>query len=1179
MNAWVSGHERTTGGHDDVMDDIGDDIGEAATLLAEQGASGPAARAIDTEEGAGQAKEGPVDGVEGSVNGTGPARRAEESDGVSPTEESAREHSVCDDSISAGTGVGKQMAALIAPTPQDDRVFAVERARVFEAMFEVPAEPQRLGRYVVLGTLGKGGMGVVFKAFDPELDRQVALKVLHTELDEQHTLRLRREAQAMARLSHPNVVQVHEVGQAKGQTFVAMELVGGQTLKDWMRQQPRPTWRQCVEVFGQVGAGLAAAHEQGLIHRDFKPGNAIIDDNGRARVLDFGLARQAGDSLNADPDTDPNPDADPDADPVLRSVQQARTDDNQVAPLDVSLTKTGTVLGTPAYMPPEQMKGQPADARSDQFSFCIALYEAVYGQRPFEGGNMVGLMISMMNGQVKPAPKGSPVPATLRTMLLRGLAVDPEDRWPSMEALLSELQRLLAPRRWRWLGGGLALGLAGLGTTLATPQFLAMQERCSGAQAQLRGIWDDTRRQNVKDAVLGTELSYALSTWQRIEPQLDDYADAWADKHTEVCEATTVRHEQTEDAMTLRRGCLHERRTALRATVKVLAEAEVDTKTVENAVELVASLPDLMRCDDVERLEQQRQRMPPPEDPQVAEGVQEQREQLADIKAMHEAGRYAEALKQVQPVVEQAEALDYGPLRAEAKYRHGRLLKSDGQYAEAEQEYKQAHTLALEHEHDQVELDAVQSLTYVVGDSLARHNDGLTWGQTALALAKRSDDDLELASSLNNLGTVFDRLGEYEQAKQHYKRSLRIFQKALGPDHPKVAISLGNLGAVFGSLGEHKQAKRHHQRALRIEEKALGPDHPHVADSLNSLGGVFFRLGEHEQAKQHFERALRIREKALGPDHPYVAYSLNNLGSVFFSQGEYEQAKLHHQRSLQMRKKALGPDHPHVATSLNSLGNVFNSQGEYEQAKQHYQRALQIWEKALDPDHPHVATSLNNLGIVFKRLGEYEQAKLHLQRALRIREKALGPDHPRVATSLDNLGNVFKRLGEYEHTKQHYQRALRIFEKALGPDHPDVAMSLNNLGTVFKRLGEYEQAKQHFERALRIQEKVLGSDHPDVAYLLVGLAEVALAQHDPTVAREHAERAVSIREKGSVAPELLADTRFALARALWSDKTQRVRARALAEQAREALVAAEGPGETDHDLAYVTAWQATHRVK
>ncbi|MEM9460113.1 MAG: SUMF1/EgtB/PvdO family nonheme iron enzyme [Myxococcota bacterium] len=332
----------------------------------------------------------------------------------------------------------------------DGLVAELDRQRISKALFAEAGRAFELGRYVIMGTLGRGGTGTVFKAFDPALDRRVALKVLNAELDQQHTTRLRREAQALAKLSHPNVVQVYEVGHVKGvggvggaegQTFVAMELVQGRTLREWIRQEPRPSWRECVEVFVQVGAGLVAAHGRGLVHRDFKPGNAMIDDEGRARVLDFGLARRTEE-------------VDEDASII---ETRARTDQHDVVPLDTPLTKTGTVLGTPAYMPPEQMRGIEADFRSDQFSFCVALYEALYGERPFEAGKMAGLMLTILEGKVRPAPKGSTVPAALRAVLLRGLAHDPDKRWPSMEALLEQLQRLLAPPIRRYLGIGLGV--------------------------------------------------------------------------------------------------------------------------------------------------------------------------------------------------------------------------------------------------------------------------------------------------------------------------------------------------------------------------------------------------------------------------------------------------------------------------------------------------------------------------------------------------------------------------------------------------------------------------------------------------------------------------------------------------------------------------------------------------
>ena len=547
-------------------------------------------------------------------------------------------------------------------------------AQDFAAPLDGSGRPHELGRYVVMGTLGRGGMGTVFDAFDPTLNRRVALKVLHEEVDQEHTTRLVREAQALARLSHPNVVQVYEVGEVAGRTFVAMERVEGQTLRQWMRREPRPGWRECIEIFVQVGAGLAAAHEQGLVHRDFKPSNAIIDDKGRARVLDFGLARQGGvvdDAMSTNPRT-PTPPIEP-------------------LPLEVPLTTTGVILGTPAYMPLEQMCRRQVDARSDQFSFCVALFEAVYGERPFEGHTTMALLVSMAHGEVRPPSPGAKIPAALRTALLRGLAMRPEDRWPDMEALLAELHSQIVARRRPppWLALGLAGGLVAIGAGLGIGRYAEWASRCAGARQQLAGIWDGTRRQEVHDAIVSTERSYAPDTWERVEQRLDAYTEDWVNKHTEVCETARVRQEQTEEQMALRMSCLHTRKTAVRAAVGVLSNA--DAQVVQNAIHVVTGLPSLARCDDLDALQAT---VPPPEDPQVAREVEALRERLAELETMDRAGKFVEAVEHVEPVVRRAEALGYVPLLAETMLRRGQLRSRTGDYDEAESDLKQAYRLA-----------------------------------------------------------------------------------------------------------------------------------------------------------------------------------------------------------------------------------------------------------------------------------------------------------------------------------------------------------------------------------------------------------------------------------------------------------------------------------------------------
>lgn len=280
-------------------------------------------------------------------------------------------------------------------------------------------EAPTIGRYRVLTRLGEGGMGVVYAAYDERLDRKVALKLLRGAWATSREGRERaiREARALARLSHPNVVHVYEVGEAEDEIYVAMESLAGPTLLTWMTEVQRP-WREVLAVFRQAAEGLAAAHRHGVIHRDFKPANAILGVDGRVRVLDFGLAQLADAAVEEGPTT--------------ASVGRPLVADAQ-------LTQTGAVLGTPAYMAPEQFAGHRGDAQTDQFSYCIALYEALYQRRPFEGETLQALCVAVVEGKVRPPPSGSEVPAWLHRVIVRGLQSEPLARWPGMVALIAAL--------------------------------------------------------------------------------------------------------------------------------------------------------------------------------------------------------------------------------------------------------------------------------------------------------------------------------------------------------------------------------------------------------------------------------------------------------------------------------------------------------------------------------------------------------------------------------------------------------------------------------------------------------------------------------------------------------------------------------------------------------------------
>jgi predicted Ser/Thr protein kinase len=349
-----------------------------------------------------------------------------------------------------------------------------ELARTATAAASTRTEPgalvsATLGRFRLERELGAGGMGVVHAAFDPDLERRIALKVLRSATAPAEARdRLLREARAMARLSHPNVVTVHEVGTAGGRDFVAMELIHGETLAEWLRAQPRPP-AEILDAFLAAGRGLAAAHAAGIVHRDFKPHNVLRSRDGRIVVTDFGLAREAYGALP----------------PALDQTLPTGVTASAASPL-VGLTVTGSLLGTPAYMAPEQWQGGPVTPATDQFAFCVALWEALAGQRPYPGPMLDDLRAQVARGPA--ALDTSRIPRRVRSLLRRGLDPDPARRWPSMKALLVHLVR--GQRR-----PGVALAIAGGALAVAAALVLGLRggdapvAPCDPSKPDLAAVW------------------------------------------------------------------------------------------------------------------------------------------------------------------------------------------------------------------------------------------------------------------------------------------------------------------------------------------------------------------------------------------------------------------------------------------------------------------------------------------------------------------------------------------------------------------------------------------------------------------------------------------------------------------------------------------------------------------
>jgi tetratricopeptide (TPR) repeat protein len=351
------------------------------------------------------------------------------------------------------------------------------------------------------------------------------------------------------------------------------------------------------------------------------------------------------------------------------------------------------------------------------------------------------------------------------------------------------------------------------------------------------------------------------------------------------------------------------------------------------------------------------------------------------------------------------------------------------------------------------------------------------------------------ASELTELGHLFNQTGVYSLARGVYtlaetflSRSLEIWERQLGTNHPDVATSLNNLASLYKSQGRYSEAETLHLRSLEIRECQLGTNHPDVALILNNLALLYTDQGRYSEAETLHLRSLEIRECQLEADHPHVAQSLNNLALLYTDQGRYSEAETLHLRSLEIRECQLEADHPHVATSLNNLASLYESQGRYSEAETLHLRSLEISERQLGADHPNVATSLNNLASLYESQGRYSEAEtLHL-RSLEISERQLGANHPNVATSLNNLASLYKSQGRYSEAETLHLRSLEIWERQLGTDHPNVAASLNNLASLYESQGHYSKAETLHLRSLEIWERQLGTDHPNVGINLNNLA-------------------------------------------------------------------------------------------
>ncbi len=867
-------------------------------------------------------------------------------------------------------------------------------------------------RYVIISPLGQGGMGVVYAAYDPDLDRKVALKLLLPQADGgTHSAgRLLREAQALARLAHPNVVAVHDVGMHGEQVWIAMEFVAGVTLGAWAQLRPRP-WPEVVRVLADAARGVAAAHAAGLVHRDLKPDNVMIGGDGRVRVMDFGLAHGRA-----------RPDGDSEIGATLESGEPPHTGP---AALAVRMTQVGAIQGTPAYMAPEQWRGQEAQAATDQFGWSVMAWELLYGARPFAGENRAELATAVIAGKRQPPPRGRSIPTWVRKLVERGLTSDPARRWPSMAALLAQLERGQAQARVRTtalvLGGLALLGLGGLGWQRwrHTQQVTA----CEAAGVEVDALWSDETRAALRAAFAATGVSYAATTTDKILPWLDAHATALAQAHTKVCMHAEVERSWDADTTERARWCLDERRDALASLVGELIQADPDI--LDRAVGIAAGLRNVDPCLDADDL--RRQPVPPADARATVEAL---RARLTLADTLQYTGKYARGLEVAGAARVEATALGWDPLTAALYVREGQLLNKTGSFAPAEAALMEGYDRAVASGAWEVAGAAATQLIFLLGNERGQFAEAMRWVGHAEAIAAHTNDPagLQQAQRLSFRATLHHKLGEITQARPLYEQAIALRERALGPDHPDVANTLYNFGNFLGSTGSYAEARLLLERALTVRERALGPDHPSVLMIGSGIASTYRATGDLVKARALQERALADTERVMGPDHPDVAGCLNDLAGTLSTLGEYAPALALQQRALAITEKSVGPDHPDIALRVNNLASILLDAGEPAKARPLYARALALWEKKLGPDHPNLAVILNNLGDIHRLDGDNVGARALYRRSLAIREAKLGPDNPKVAAVLIKLANLELEDGHPAETLALVDRAFKIYD-------------------------------------------------------------------------------------------------------------------------------------------------------
>jgi eukaryotic-like serine/threonine-protein kinase len=914
-------------------------------------------------------------------------------------------------------------------------------ATTLEGEVEV-ATPTRVGRFVVLDRIGSGGMGTVLRAYDPKLERRVAVKVLRlgsSAGDPAAATRLQREAMALARLSHPNVVTIHEVGTSEGQTFLAMEHVAGVDLAKWMRAHPHgaPERRAAaLEILQQAGRGLAAAHEAGLVHRDFKPANVLIGDSegdgaiGRVRVADFGLVRARG-RLEG----------------TIESVGLGSDRVRSGRPSDESaVTEAGELVGTLRYMPPEQQSGRSVDPRSDQFSFCVTAWELLFGCPPWPHGACDD-----------PPNVPADAPRWQVAVLARGLQVDPDARWPDMPSLLAALANDPRRRRRMWALGASVVLVGGL---VATGVLHRRATICDDGPDALAITWNDARREALADRFVELAADDAGDAWTRTEARMQAFADEWRTSWDGVCDAGRRRGELDPAALRATLGCLDVRRVDFEASLGVLEAG--DRETMAHAIEIAYALPSPSACERRPTAEA----LAMPESGDRADEVLTLTQALTTARVIGVAGDWREALAHLDAVAPAIRDLDHPALALQAEQLRATALDELNRDEEANDAAIATYWTALRTGEDGV---AAVSASILASNSAPRgaYEAGDRWIRYAQVLAERAEvDDAERARIETEAAKVRLARSDFEGARVHLQLALELGEGAWGARHPQNVPIYYTLARAHRMASEFDDAIRVSRDTVAICEEAFGPDALPTSEAIQTLAGVLNIVKEYDEAEALCHRVIAIRTAWLGEDHPALASALGDLGAVYGNAGRAREAlPLFERAQAILRARLPNTDPVRLQMDLN-VARALQFMNRLDEAVVLASEVVRIHEERGGPDRAAFAKALYYLGTIQLDQRRYAQARATLERALAIDREIGGERHIDTLSERVMLARIDHETGELAAAEAGFRKVLEHATDRAG-ERPRGA-ALTHLGVILQDTGRRAEALARNGEALEI---------------------------------------------------------------------------------------------------------------